>query len=406
MCSDPRQISADVTVACRTCNDCVNARINGWVVRGMAEKAVAGSTYALTLTYRNLPCGAKPHGARILHYRHVRQFMTNLRQAAKRHYKKAVKISFIVAGEYGSKKKRAHWHMVLFSDVDLKSLSKLTDPKTGRTVPFAIDKRLDWGLWAHGLVYIQHPDKRGVRYVLKYAFKDQFNVKKSRSTARYKYAENYSTGLFRMSKTPPIGDRFLLQMIDRWRSDLRVPPSLNLRVPDYEQGYWFLVGRQRDMVAVAIHEINEQYRSRYGRDTPQFNSLVAELTKLDDEKTLETIYYGDDKKLEQDDEEWARFVAAYKVKPAPREYRLTSDKFAKCHGLRPCGTCAKASDRAAVEAHARRTVERIKHNASLDGSCHRDWPSFVDEYLVINEVENPFCRLSDPSKVWFANNPR
>ena len=75
--------------ACRSCNECVETRLNDWVVRALAESDVAGYTYALTLTYADLPTGEKPVGAIVFDYRDVKLFLKRLRSSYERHYANA-----------------------------------------------------------------------------------------------------------------------------------------------------------------------------------------------------------------------------------------------------------------------------------------------------------------------------
>lgn len=80
----------------------------------------------------SLPCPENPHlkyfpsltkmrGCMgILYYRDIQLFMKRLRQILKRNYGiKEPKLSYWVAGEYGSKSKRPHWHMSLHFPKDI-----------------------------------------------------------------------------------------------------------------------------------------------------------------------------------------------------------------------------------------------------------------------------------------------
>src|SRR5690554_1488542 len=117
----------DVEFACRTCNECISARKNDWVARAMAEKAVSGETIAIELTYRNSLDGTLPDAAKAFKYRDVQLFLKRLRKAYTDEYRQAGEIRYIVVGERGSKRKRVHWHMVIFSDRPISTLGKWTD---------------------------------------------------------------------------------------------------------------------------------------------------------------------------------------------------------------------------------------------------------------------------------------
>lgn len=98
----------DLKVACGSCLGCRLARSAEWAVRLQHEYAVSSfdtEPFFLTLTYdqAHLPSDGS------LHYDHVQLFMKNLRDA----YPKAT-LRYYVAGEYGEKFRRPHWHMILY----------------------------------------------------------------------------------------------------------------------------------------------------------------------------------------------------------------------------------------------------------------------------------------------------
>jgi hypothetical protein len=98
----------------------VSAKKNTWIARVMAESAVAGNVMVFMLSYRNLPNGEKPLGARAFRYPDIQRFLKALREAYYRRYGVRNEISYFVAGERGSKgTKRVHWHIVLVSNKPL-----------------------------------------------------------------------------------------------------------------------------------------------------------------------------------------------------------------------------------------------------------------------------------------------
>ena len=240
----------------------------------MAEKATAGHALVFTLTYADLPNGDKPLGARVFHYSQIQNFLKTVREAYFRKYAKRNEISFLVAGEQGSKgTKRVHWHLILFSDKSIDVLGKWTDSR-GQVIEFSKiqsmpkNHRIHWSAWPHGHINVLTPDQKGMSYVLKYALKDQFNVVKSANHARITKAENHSASKLVMSKSPPLGQRFLDWQLNEWEDALEVPVSLNIPVPDYT-GYWYLQGDFRVRAIERLHEINETRRKKYSSDCPQ-----------------------------------------------------------------------------------------------------------------------------------------
>lgn len=164
MCMNPIYIKDRGTVACRSCNICRRNRVNDLVGRCIAEQQTATRAFAVTLTYR----GDAPNCATLV-YSDVQKFLKVLR--------KKYSVRYIVAGEYGTIKGRAHWHCVLFFYGDYPDIN--------------LEERFDWGPWPHGFSYFQEPDYSGFYYVLKYALKDQ----SSRSSSSH----------LAMSKKPPLG---------------------------------------------------------------------------------------------------------------------------------------------------------------------------------------------------------
>lgn len=89
------------------CGQCHACRINytsGWTLRLLYELTCWDSASFITLTYDDyhLPLDMS------LHLSHVQKFMDNLR------HRIDWKIKFYHCGEYGSKRKRPHYHIILF----------------------------------------------------------------------------------------------------------------------------------------------------------------------------------------------------------------------------------------------------------------------------------------------------
>lgn len=102
MCRTPNKLDDGTEVACRKCWQCKRNRVNDLVGRCIAESRYSAKTYAVTLTYAN-DAGVN---AVTLVYKDVQDFLKRLR--------KRYNVRYIVAGEYGTAKGRAHWHIILF----------------------------------------------------------------------------------------------------------------------------------------------------------------------------------------------------------------------------------------------------------------------------------------------------
>ncbi len=189
MCMNPYHLSLGVDVACKQCWQCQKARVNDLVGRCLAEMARSSCTLAVTLTY----AGDVPESA-LLRYRDIQLFLKRLRFAG-------FKVRYICAGEYGSRKGRAHWHIVLFFR-----------GKKRPDVP--INSNIAWEYWPHGFSYFQRAGYEGFAYLMKYALKDSSDAAHTRHLA--------------MSKKPPLGHDFFMDMAD----DI-VEAQLPMQMPCY-----------------------------------------------------------------------------------------------------------------------------------------------------------------------------
>ena len=115
MCITPNRLDDGTEVACRKCKLCKRNRVNDLVGRCIAESRYSKKTYAVTLTYAN-DAGVN---AVTLVYKDVQDFMKRLR--------KRYNVRYIVAGEYGTAKGRAHWHIILFFKDDYPEIKRLTN---------------------------------------------------------------------------------------------------------------------------------------------------------------------------------------------------------------------------------------------------------------------------------------
>ena len=100
LCSHPHPDGQKA--ACRHCLRCRRNRVDCLVGRCLAEKAVSDGVLGVTLTYK----GDVPGSVTLL-TADVQKFVRSLRKAGH-------KVRYMIAGEYGERKGRAHWHAVLF----------------------------------------------------------------------------------------------------------------------------------------------------------------------------------------------------------------------------------------------------------------------------------------------------
>jgi len=301
MCDNPIEMDGNV-FACRICNGCISARRNGWVARAMAEASCWKFSTSITLTYRD----GEP-GAHFFAYHNVRAFLKRLRSAIDHAYP-GQQVRFICAGEQGERLKRCHWHIVIFSDCDLAEIGTFTHPArvlrpdelytTGKR---AI--RLDWSLWPHGFVTLQRADISAMHYVLSYCLKDQFSLENSKGTARETRAELFATGLFRMSKRPAIGERWLSELLADLEAKRAVLPSTRLMVPGMAH-YWYPTGTLRRMLLEGLRAINDLRIAEGLGEAPQWPGLLASCK--DNPKDMEILDEQTGQKIQEEQDEFDR----------------------------------------------------------------------------------------------------
>lgn len=177
-------------VPCRMCWRCKKNRVNDYTARAMAESFTSAFTCALTLTYAPRDDLAD----KVLHPRHFQLFMKRLRRAGH-------KVRYLVAGEYGALKGRAHFHAILFFS-EMANLSEETlpvfynvdhmlNPETSACLSRALPDRKMSHIreWPHGHVIADwSATEKAVRYVCKYLL-----------------AEEKNNAWFSLSKKPPLG---------------------------------------------------------------------------------------------------------------------------------------------------------------------------------------------------------
>lgn len=112
----PFQFGRSQLVPCGKCGFCLaNKRMN-WVFRIKQEmKAQLQPGYFLTLTYDEKHVPRTQENEHTLRFRHVQLYLKRLRKAG--YYCK-----YVCVGEYGTKTKRPHYHMLLWSDAPVEFL--------------------------------------------------------------------------------------------------------------------------------------------------------------------------------------------------------------------------------------------------------------------------------------------
>lgn len=107
----------DVPVPCGRCYNCIERRVNDWVFRCTQEQKRSSSSYFVTLTYDTTHVPISEKGRMTLDKKDFQDYMKRLRH----HFKAPLK--YYMCGEYGSKKWRPHYHVILFNADDPKHIA-------------------------------------------------------------------------------------------------------------------------------------------------------------------------------------------------------------------------------------------------------------------------------------------
>lgn len=104
-----------IPLPCGKCPPCLARRVSGWSFRLRKEGERSLSAQFITLTYNTTHVPISERGFMTLKKKDVQDFMKRLRKRS------LSKLRYYVCGEYGSKNKRPHYHMVLFN-ADIESV--------------------------------------------------------------------------------------------------------------------------------------------------------------------------------------------------------------------------------------------------------------------------------------------
>lgn len=257
MCVAPISLPEVGSVACRYCWQCQRNRINDLIGRCIAEQSQSSATYAFTFTYDDARLAEGKHGTAPVHVAAL--VYPDFQKLVKRLRKAGYRVRYLVAGEYGSDKGRAHWHAVLFFHGKVPPVAEsLTERKPEEIF---IDRghkqdRFDWTHWGLGHVLCQRADYGGLQYVVGYVMKDA--------------SLDVDVRVQSMSKKPPLGYGWFMQLAERY-----VERGLSPQNPGYafrdqfdakgkRRAFW-LQGRMREIFIARYLDLWEE---RHGTPYP------------------------------------------------------------------------------------------------------------------------------------------
>jgi hypothetical protein len=347
----------------------------------------------LTLTYSDETQEGRD-GAAMFAYADVRAFLARLRRAAAYEAEKGKwnftpYVRFLCAGEQGDRNGRCHWHLILYTNFDLSRLGKFT--LSGKLVAHRADmltvgkrkRRLNWSLWEQGFMTLQEPDEAGMAYVLSYCMKDQFTSDKAQGTMREASAENFATGLFRMSKRPAIGEDWLMRKLESLLEKGSVLPSVQLKIPDMS-GYWHPSGSFMEKLLWGLVALNKRIVWATGANAPQWPSLLASCAEI---PSYMEILNGS---FEEQNEEYSSDLLERRARFHAGEQR-TRETRRKCGSSVPCPSCLNSASAGDLRREGFGRYERENGEwgyFSLEGYPHIDARRRQDLGR-----ENPLCQL-------------
>lgn len=243
---DRRKTEGDweqMAVPCGKCWQCRLSRRNDFAGRCMAESYSAEWSAYLTLTYAPRDDGAD----KVIQPRHFQDFIRALRDARRPPLQQKMRCRYMAAGEYGSLKSRAHFHVILFG----------WGPRFEAEEHPARDGRFYMPEWPHGHVNVQwDPGEDAVTYCAKYVTKAEND----------EGAEYWLT----MSKKPPLGHEFFMAKAKEAAELGVVPQGFRYLPPGADPGHrrYVMTGATRRNYLAAIFDHCGQdwgvYRDRFG----------------------------------------------------------------------------------------------------------------------------------------------
>jgi hypothetical protein len=193
-------------VPCTKCWACVKNAQNDLIGRAMAEAPYSQWMHVLTLTYDDRRL-RDPSQTRLVHKEDFQNFLKRLRRKHP--------CRFLVAGEFGKRKGRTHFHAIIFGQT--RDEPQATHYEEKRYYP----------KWEWGFGYSErHTDLsyRTARYVAKYLTKTKEN-KRDDGTYNFEWVQ--------YSKQPLMGAPLFVELAERY-ADERLPPyTLNYVPPGY-----------------------------------------------------------------------------------------------------------------------------------------------------------------------------
>ncbi len=195
-CITPFQTRDKITnqwmaLPCGKCPGCMKRRSSGWSFRLMKEGERAETALFVTLTYDTQYVPLTKSGFMSLNKRHIQLYMKRLRKLSDK------KLKYYVCGEYGSKRNRPHYHMIIFNADADKVERAWSEYQAGL------------GFVPYGTIYIGEVNEASIGYTLKYMQKPG-KIPMHQNDDRVKEFSLMSKGL---------GANYISNSMDKWHKN-------------------------------------------------------------------------------------------------------------------------------------------------------------------------------------------
>lgn len=215
-CVHPYISREGVAYSCGQCANCKKTKMMEWSIRGKHELIEQKEAVYITLTYnyKNLRRTAKKPENKYdqlgtLHQEDVQKFIKRLRRKFE-----GIKVRYFYVGEYGEKKWRPHYHMVIFG-----------------IHPLSITKEEYIELWGKGNVDVseQSVTENAIQYIVGYVTKKIPN----RLGGKIKYEDNGRVAPY-MRTSQGMGRQWADKNRENWTQTMSIPyKKMQVSIPRY-----------------------------------------------------------------------------------------------------------------------------------------------------------------------------
>lgn len=207
-------------VPCGKCPECLKRRVASWSHRLEMESLRWQRQFFVTLTYNTDNVPISSNGFLTLEPDHPKNFFKRLR-------KSVGKCRYYLAGEYGTQKKRPHYHIILFG-TDVMTEQHIID---AWTIPHSSPRR------SYGDVYFGKVEAASIRYTVQYYDKGDWQPAHKRDD-RIPEFSRMSNGIGQNFLTPKMVQHFLdnpekSYIYDREGRKIAIPRYYKRRIYDY-----------------------------------------------------------------------------------------------------------------------------------------------------------------------------